>query len=81
MQALNTKSMDSRMKFARLKYASVWESVGLNRLSLYDIANNNTREAMNVAKESQNIRIELKRFTRDCHRQILFHWDQMVWSI
>lgn len=50
-----------------MKFASVWESVGLNLLSLCDIAKDNTREAMNVAKESQSIEFELERFTRDCH--------------
>jgi tetratricopeptide (TPR) repeat protein len=59
-QALNTEKMDPRKKFGRLKHASVWESIGLNRLSLCYTAQGNTREAINVAKESQNIKIEPK---------------------
>jgi tetratricopeptide (TPR) repeat protein len=59
-QALNTKNMDPRKKIGRLKHASIWESIGLNRLSLCYTAQGNTREAINVAKESQNIEIEPK---------------------
>ncbi|KAF2730554.1 hypothetical protein EJ04DRAFT_555362 [Polyplosphaeria fusca] len=59
-EALNTDKMDPRKKFGRLKHASVWESIGLNRLSLCYTAQGNTREAINVARESQNIRIEPK---------------------
>ena len=57
-QVLKTEKMDPRKKFGRLKHASVWESIGLNRLSLCYTAQGNTREAINVAKESQSIKIE-----------------------
>ena len=59
-QALSTEKMDPRKKFGRLKHASVWESIGLNRLSLCYTAQGNTKEAIDVAKESQNIKIEPK---------------------
>ena len=59
-QVLNIEKMDPRKKLGRLKHASVWESIGLNRLSLCYTAQGNTREAINVAKESQNINIEPK---------------------
>jgi tetratricopeptide (TPR) repeat protein len=59
-EALNIEKMDPKKKFGRLKHASVWESVGLNRLSLCYTAQGNTREAINMARESQNIKIEPK---------------------
>ncbi|KIW62184.1 hypothetical protein PV04_10382 [Phialophora macrospora] len=57
-EALNAENMDDRKKFGRLKHASVWESVGLNRLSLCYTALGNTREGGRVAKEAQQIKIE-----------------------
>ncbi|EXJ63433.1 uncharacterized protein A1O5_11482 [Cladophialophora psammophila CBS 110553] len=57
-EALNAEKMDHRKKFGRLKHASVWESVGLNRLSLCYTAQVNTREAVLVTKEAQQIKIE-----------------------
>ncbi|OQV09935.1 Tetratricopeptide repeat-containing protein isoform 2 [Cladophialophora immunda] len=59
-KALSAEKMDPRKKFGRLKHASVWESVGLNRLSLCYTAKGNTKEALTVAEESQIIKIEPK---------------------
>lgn len=59
-RVLITEEMHPRERFARLKHASVWESVGLNRLSLCYTAQGNTEGAIGVAKESQDIKIEPK---------------------
>ena len=57
-KSLRTEKMDEKKKVARLKHASVWESIGLNRLSLCYLAQENVEEAMKVVEESQTIRIE-----------------------
>ena len=57
-EVLYTAKMDQRKKYGRMKHASVWETIGLNRLSLCYAAQGNTREAINAAKESYNIKIE-----------------------
>ena len=57
-EALKTEKMDQKKKLGRVKHACVWESIGLNRLSLCYIAQGNLREAMQVVEESQTIQIE-----------------------
>jgi tetratricopeptide (TPR) repeat protein len=59
-QALDAAKMDERKRFSRKKHASVWESIGLNRLSLCYTAQGNAEEAIKMAKESQSIVIEPK---------------------